>query len=145
MKDDPLDPAFALLLKQFMEEQIPFNKYLGMKVVAVERGYVHCELPFRDELVGDPVRPAIHGGVISTLADAVGGCAVFSIIEPGAKCSTIDLRVDYLRPGRLETLHAKARVLRKGGRVVVAKIDVYQDDPEAPIAVAMAVYAVRKG
>ncbi len=81
----------------------------------------------------------------TALADTVGGCAVFTVIEPGARCSTIDLRVDYLRPGRLEGINAKAEILRVGNRVAVAKIDVYHSDPSTPMAVAMGVYAIKRG
>jgi uncharacterized protein (TIGR00369 family) len=142
---EPLDEPALRIMREFVEEHIPFNRFLGMKLVEASKGVVRIELPFRDELVGDPLRPALHGGVISTLADTVGGCAVFTVIELGARCSTVDLRVDYLRPGKLETLGARAEILRVGGRVAVAKIDVYQADPATPIAVAMGVYSVKRG
>jgi uncharacterized protein (TIGR00369 family) len=141
---DPLDDTALAAIRSLMEEQIPFNRFLGMKLVEARRGFAKLEVPFRDELVGDPVKPALHGGVMSTLADTVGGCAVFTVIDPTARCSTVDLRVDYLRPGKLETLSGEAHVLRVGGRVVVSSIKIYQRDPEAPIAVAMGVYAVRR-
>jgi len=142
---EPLDPGAVGIIKQFMEEHIPFNRFLGMKLIEVRKGFAHIELPFRDELVGDPFKPALHGGVLSALADTVGGCAVFTVIEAGARCSTIDLRVDYLRPGRLEAIHAQAEILRVGGRVAVSKISVFHGDPALPIAFAMAVYAVKRG
>lgn len=145
MNRDPLEPGTVEIVRQFMEEHIPFNRFLGMKLREVKKGYARLELPFRDELVGDPFKPALHGGVISALADTVGGCAVFTVIEPGSRCSTIDLRVDYLRPGRLEAIHAQAEIIRVGGRVAVSKIDVYHDDHATPIAVAMGVYAIKRG
>jgi len=144
MKEEPLDESVRELLRQFFEEHIPFNRYVGMKLVSVAKGVAHGELPFRDELVGDPMRPALHGGVLSAFADATGGLAVFTVIEPGAKCSTIDLRIDYLRPGRLEKIQARARVLRTGNRVAVVEVSVFQHDPDAPIAIAMAVYSIKR-
>ena len=142
---EPLTPEAIEIIRQFMEEHIPFNRFLGMKLLEVRRSFARIELPFKDELVGDPFKPALHGGVMSALADTVGGCAVFTVIEAGARCSTIDLRVDYLRPGRLETIRAQAEILRVGNRVAVAKIEVYHDDPSQPIAFAMGVYAVKRG
>ncbi len=141
---DELEPHARELVRQFMEDHVPFNRFLGMWLGDARRGYGKLLLPFRDELVGDPFKPALHGGVISALADTVGGCAIFTAIEPGMRCSTIDLRVDYLRPGKLEALVAEATVLRFGGRVVVASIQVHHGDASAPIAVAMGVYSVRK-
>jgi uncharacterized protein (TIGR00369 family) len=115
------------VLRQVAEEVIPFNKFLGVRVSHVERGRVTLELPWRDELVGDPVRPAMHGGVISMLADTAGGMAVWSAIDnPMSRVSTIDLRIDYLRPGRLEPLSAEATVVRVGGRVGVADIRLFR-------------------
>jgi uncharacterized protein (TIGR00369 family) len=110
-------------LRQMMEEFIPFNRFLGIKVAEMSEGRAHLSLPFRPEFVGDPIRPALHGGVISTMADVAGGLAVWSgQADTRARVATIDLRVDYLRPGRLETLDALARVVRKGNRVGVVDI-----------------------
>jgi len=100
-------------------------------------------IPQQASLTGDPFRPALHGGVISALADTVGGLAVFTCIDIGRATSTVDLRVDYLRPGRVDAdLYAKARVLRVGNRVAATHTVVYHDDPDAPVATAAAVYNV---
>ena len=98
------DPRLAAVIRQFMEEGIPFNRVLGMRVAELSEGFARVEIPFRPELIGDPFRPAIHGGVLSTLLDACGGAAAFTMITPPETVSTIDLRVDYLRPGEQKTL-----------------------------------------
>lgn len=145
MSDAP-EPQIDLdALRRFFDESIPFNRFVGLKLDSVERGRVVARLPFRPELVGDPTRPALHGGVISMVADTVGGSAVWSLTRPGDKVATIDLRVDYLRPGRLVELIASAEVLRVGNRVGVSSIRVFHaDDPDQPIAVAMGVYTIRR-
>ena len=131
-------------LRQVMEELIPFNKYLGVRAVEIDRGRVRIEVPFRPELIGDPLRQAMHGGVISMLADTAGGAAVWSALdEPRARVSTIDMRVDYLRPGRQETLVCEASVVRLGRRVGVTDMRLFH--PSAPndtIATGKAVYNV---
>jgi uncharacterized protein (TIGR00369 family) len=131
-------------LRQVMEELIPFNRVLGVKVIEIDRGHVRMEIPFREELIGDPLRRAMHGGVISALADTAGGCAVWSSLEePRARVSTIDMRIDYLRPGRNETLVAEATVVRVGRRVGVTDMRVFH--PSAPldsIATGKGVYNV---
>ena len=68
---------------QFIEDGIPFNKFLGIKVEHIEVGRVVLRLPFRELLVGDVFRPAIHGGVISTLVDTAGGTLEMNEV-PGA-------------------------------------------------------------
>jgi uncharacterized protein (TIGR00369 family) len=134
----------AAALRQVMEEFIPFNKVLGIRVAEIDRGHVRMEIAFREELIGDSLRRAVHGGVISALADTAGGCAVWSALdEPSARVSTIDIRIDYLRPGRPETLVAEANVLRAGRRVGVADIRLFH--PSAPadsIATGKGVYNV---
>src|SRR5689334_3169644 len=89
------------LLKAVAEQYIPFNRFLGVEATHLERGRARMEIPFREELIGDWMRPALHGGVISMLADTAGGIAVWTALEnPISRVSTIDLRVDYLRPGK---------------------------------------------
>jgi len=129
---------------RFIEEDIPFNLLLGMKVTGLDRGRAVCEVPFRAELIGDRFRPAIHGGVVSTLIDATGGAAAFTLIDVVDRISTVDMRVDYMRPGAENTLVADAKVVRMGNRVAVVHVVVHQGDPEQPIADGRCVYNVRR-
>ena len=55
---------------------IPFNAYLGIDVTEVGVGLVRMRVPYRPELVGDPLKPALHGGVLAAVIDAAGGAAV---------------------------------------------------------------------
>ena len=133
------------ILRQVTEELIPFNKFLGVRVGLIERGHVELELPFRDELIGDPVKQAMHGGVIATLADAAGGMAVWGAVEnPAARVSTIDLRIDYLRPGRAETLVAEALTVRVGRSVGVTDMRLFHPSARGDIiATGKGVYAIK--
>jgi uncharacterized protein (TIGR00369 family) len=136
-----MDPE---ILRQVMEEMIPFNRYLGVKVAALRDGFARLEVPFRDELVGDPLRPALHGGVLSALADTAGGAAVWTgLADERARVSTIDLRIDYLRPARLATVVAEASVVRLGNRVGVADVRLFHpDDHNHTIATGKGVYNI---
>lgn len=132
-------------IQQFFADGIPFNTYLGLRVTAIDRGRMEVEVPFRAELIGDPTRPALHGGVISSMADAAGGGAVFTLTDPGDRVATIDLRVDYLRPGRSEPIRAVARVVRIGNRVGVSSIEVFHPgEADRPIAVGKGVYTIKR-
>jgi uncharacterized protein (TIGR00369 family) len=132
------------VLRQVMEELIPFNRYLGVKLAEAREGYARLEVPFREELIGDPLRPALHGGVLSALADTAGGAAVWTgLADNDARVSTIDLRVDYLRPARLVTIVAEASVVRLGNRVGVADVRLYNlDAPDVTIATGKGVYNI---
>jgi uncharacterized protein (TIGR00369 family) len=133
------------ILRQVAEELIPFNKFLGIRVVSLVPGRVELEIPWRDELIGDPLKQAIHGGVISTLADTAGGFAVWGAAENAAtRVSTIDLRVDYLRPGRCEALFAEAVAVRVGRTVGVADVRLFHiSSRDAIVATGKGVYAIK--
>lgn len=139
------EPGAFELVREFIEEMIPFHRHLGLKVDHIEPGLARLVLPFREEFVGDPFRPAIHGGILSTLADTAGGMAVFTRLDGGDRASTVDMRVDYLRPGRKDALIAEGRVERIGNRVAVTAMRVYHAGAEAdPVAIGRGVYNIRR-
>lgn len=139
------DDALLAMVREFFAQGIPFNRHLGMEVLEMADGFARARLPFREEFVGDPFRPALHGGVIATLLDATGGAAVWSGLSMADRVSTIDIRVDYLRPGRLEEVVAEGRVRRAGNRVGVVAIHAYHPShPDEHIAEAMGVYSIRR-
>lgn len=125
----------------FFEEKIAFDRYLGMRVPRVERGEVEFLLPFRPEFLGDPFRPALHGGVVATLIDAAAGAAALSTLPRGSLCSTLDMRVDYLLPGQPQDLRAQASVIRTGNSVAVVNVEVHQ--AQDLIATGRAVFSLR--
>jgi uncharacterized protein (TIGR00369 family) len=133
------------VLRQLVEEFVPFNKWLGMKVEHIEHGHITLSIPFRPELVGDPTMPALHGGVIGAVADAAGGFAIWTTLKsPTTRLSTVDLRIDYLRPGREDTLFAAASIIRVGARLGWADIRLFHPGNEADlVASARGVYAVK--
>lgn len=133
------------VLKQLAEEWIPFNRFLGLRAERLERGDVIFEIPYRDELIGDPMKKALHGGVLSMLADTAGGFAVWSALDDERiRISTIDLRVDYLRPGRQLAICAHATLVRAGKAVGVSDIRLYHPDDEGvTVATGKGVYAIR--
>ncbi|MCK6586046.1 MAG: hotdog fold thioesterase [Polyangiaceae bacterium] len=133
------------IFPRLIEEFIPFNKFLGMRAEHVERGRVRIALPYRDELIGDALRPALHGGVLSTLVDTVGGITLWTALEnPSARVSTIDLRVDYLRPGKPELVVAEGVIVRVGRSVGVTDMRVFHPSAEdVTIATGKGVYSIK--
>ncbi len=84
-------------------EAVPHNAALGMKILRVEPRRARAELPYREDLIGDPTTGVIHGGAITSLIDATCGCAVLSSLREVTRVATLDLRIDYLKaaqPGR---------------------------------------------
>jgi uncharacterized protein (TIGR00369 family) len=145
----PLSSARREQLIGWFERGIPFNQHLGLRVDVLERGHAVLRIPWRDELVGDVERPAVHGGVTSMLVDTAGGAACFAMLDDEAdRVSTVDLRVDYLRPGGGEDLVCSATIVRMGNRVAVARMEVYSgqlppsDAPMPTIATGHGVYNI---
>jgi uncharacterized protein (TIGR00369 family) len=132
------------ILRELVEVWIPFNKYLGIRATEIKTGFARLELPFRDEFIGDPMRRAIHGGVLSTLADTAGGIAVWSqLADETSRVATIDLRIDYLRPGKPETIAVEAQVVRQGNRVGVTDMRLFHPSaPDETVATGKGVYNV---
>jgi len=131
-------------LKRIMEEFVPFNRHLGVQLITFGHGRVVIRLPFNEAWIGDPRRPALHGGVISTMIDTAGGAAAFTTLDATDRLSTVDMRVDFLRPGEPRDLNVAARILRGGNRVILTMMQAYHDDAGDPIAEGRAVYNLRR-
>ena len=127
---------FIAGLKEIFEEKIVFNKLLGLKITSVGADRATARIDMRHELIGHYAHNRIHGGAISAGLDAIGGLAVMAAIgarhlnEPPlqrlqrfAKLGTIDLRVDYLRPGIGDYFELHAQVLRLGSRVASTRME----------------------
>jgi uncharacterized protein (TIGR00369 family) len=126
------------MLREVMEKHIAFNKHLGLKVESFDPEAPKLRFDMRPELVGNPKRQILHGGVISATLDVVGGLAIMLSLademdgspETFPNIGTIDLRVDYLRPGRGKHFIATGRVVRKGSRIAVIHMELHNDEGE---------------
>ena len=149
-----LDDAYVQGLREIFEERIVFNRLLGLKLDGVRDDALHASLAMRDDLIGHFGLQRIHGGVISASLDALGGLAVMAasgakhVDEPVmqrlmrfSKLGTIDLRVDYLRPGVQGPFAMHAQVLRLGSRVATTRSD-FCDSTGQILATATAAYIV---
>ena len=142
------------LVRQIFAERIPFNKVLGVELEALSYESARVRFDYRDELVGNFVRGSLHGGVISATLDLTGGLVAFlsalETVAPGppeekmerlANVGTIDLRVDYLRPGLGRHFLATGNILRAGNKVAVTRMELENDEGEH-IAVGTGAYLV---
>ena len=128
------EPEFVAGLTHIFEEMIVFNQVLGLKITSIRPDRVAGRIAMRQQLVGSPNR--LHGGVISASLDAMGGLAVMASIGARhmdeaphhrlhrfGKLGTIDLRIDYLRPGIGDHFELFAEVLRLGSRVATTRME----------------------
>lgn len=118
------------MVREVFEHRIQFNELLGLRVASFDPAAPALAFDMRPDLIGHYLYGRLHGGVISTALDTVGGLAAMVAIgekfcgETAAQVShrfgrvgTIDLRVDYLRPGKGREFVATGQVIRLGGRI----------------------------
>jgi uncharacterized protein (TIGR00369 family) len=130
------EPEFVKGLKTVFEEKVVFNQVLGLKITSIRPDGVTGRIDMKPELVGHYVHNRVHGGVISASLDAMGGLAVMAAIGARhmdesplqrlhrfSKLGTIDLRIDYLRPGISAYFELRAEVLRLGSRVASTRME----------------------
>jgi len=142
------------ILRELHEQEVPFNKFIGLKLEFVDLDVVRARFESKDEFIGNPAHGILHGGVISSVLDATGGItASLGILRKARKeaCNdlkkqltnvgTIDLRVDYLRPGRGEYFMCTGSIMRTGRKVTVTRMEM-KNDQDKLIAVGTGTYLV---
>ncbi len=148
------DAELLAFIAEIFNERIPFNRVLGLRVESLDYEHPRIRFDMHDELVGNYMRGNLHGGVISAAIDVCGGLAAFlgvqqrlrdepleRKLERFGQLGTIDLRVDYLRPGFGKWFEVTGSVLRTGKRVAVTRIELKSDQGEL-IAVGTGAYVV---
>jgi uncharacterized protein (TIGR00369 family) len=138
---EEFEPEFVKDLKELFEVKISFNQILGIKITELKPAGVKAVVKMEPKLVGHFSYNRIHGGVISACLDSMGGLACMAAIgarhmnetparriERFSKLATIDLRVDYLRPGIASHFEIGAEVLRLGSRVASTRMQCLGPD-----------------
>ena len=116
-------------------EQIPYARYLGVRVENDERGPV-IVLPFRDDLIGNTWLPALHGGVVAAFLELVGVGTMLAQSHLERVPKPINFSVDYLRSvGPVET-RGRATIVKHGRRIANVRVLAWQADETKPVAAA---------
>lgn len=124
MSEAARSPAPALL------DAWPYARFLGVRLEARDDGLL-AVLPFDPKLIGNPILPALHGGVVASFLELA---ALARLDAEGKRARTIDITVDYLRPARPVTFYAEARILKLGRRAANLAVEAWQEDPGSPVA-----------
>jgi uncharacterized protein (TIGR00369 family) len=139
-------PDKAELVRHIIEDVIPFNRLLGLRLLEVGEGRARARFEYKDELVGNPITRVLHGGVISAVLDVIGASAVmstFSEESPLYAIGTVDLRVDYLRPGAGAHFIATGQVMRPGRLLSASRMELCNDQGVL-LAMGTAIYRVSR-
>ncbi len=154
-QDDTLPPD-AMLPQESVRQrvsdifiyQMPFNRELGLELREFEADHAILVFDRQERLVGNALQKILHGGVIAAGLVCVGSAllrhhsiSVQEFHQRLARMGTIDLRVDYLRPGRGEHFTLTSTLLRGGNKIAVARAELH-NEAQVHIATATATYIV---
>jgi uncharacterized protein (TIGR00369 family) len=119
-------------LKTFLE-RVPYVRFLGMRA-ELAGDEMTAVLPFSEHLVGNVMLPALHGGVLGAFLEATA-LAQLAVVQKSSKPpKTIDVTIEYLRPGRAMTTYARADLRKVGRRVANIHVEAWQDARSSPVA-----------
>ena len=129
------------MLHEAFEHGFPFNRVIGLRLESLDLNAPRLVFDMRPELIGSLIHNRLHGGVIATALDTVGGFAVIlavaekhanetaeQVLTRFGRFGTIDLRVDYLHQGVGRSFHAGAKVMRLGGRIASVQMELKNDE-----------------
>ena len=100
------------LVGEIFVYHMPFNRALGLELERYEKEFAQLSFNNQPMMVGNWAQSILHGGVIASALDVAAGLVCVAVADASytinedelrqrlARMGTIDLRVDYLRPGR---------------------------------------------
>lgn len=100
-----------------------FPRSLGIELDSIEHGRARLSLEVRQQHL--QLAGIMHGGAIATLIDTAVAFAIVGASKPGSRFTTIEMKVNYLRPIREGRVVADAKLIRDGRRIIVSDCDVY--------------------
>jgi uncharacterized protein (TIGR00369 family) len=103
----------------------PVAGLIGLELDRMENGESTMRME-AEERHSNPMG-TIHGGILCDLADAAMGTAYFSLLEEGESFTTLELKINYLRPFWTGKLIAHGRVVARGRTVGMTECDVVDD------------------
>lgn len=127
------------LSKAFTE--IPFNSMLGLRLDQIDAQQVTMSFNMKEQLIGNFLHGILHGGVTSSVLDMAGGMAVMAdaigkhpdcsadaLVSIIGKCSTVDLQISFLSPGRGDVFIAKAWLIKSGRKISFTRMELSNQD-----------------
>lgn len=99
-----------------------FPTLVGIEIDSIEHGRAQLSIDVTEKHL--QLQNIMHGGAIATLIDTAVAVAIIGASQPGARFTTIEMKVNYLAPIREGRVVADARLIRDGRTIVVAECDV---------------------
>lgn len=131
MSDAP--PKVDVTQLKSLFEMVPYAEFLGVRF-ELKGDELTAILPFKDNLIGNPMLPALHGGVVGAMMELTAVAQIFLTQGTGKIPKTIDISIDYLRSGRPVETFARAHVTKLGRRIANVRVEAWQTNRADPIA-----------
>ena len=122
----------------------PVATLIGFYPTRMERGEGTFRLEARRDKHSNPMG-TIHGGILCDLADAAMGMACASLLELGESFTTLELKMNYLRPVIDADLEARARVMHNGKSLVYLECELVAVPEEKMVAKASSTCLILRG
>src|ERR1041384_5920076 len=121
--------------QQWFSDTIPHSKALGLRIIAVRRGFGSMQLDWREELVGNPETGVLAGGPPTGMRDGCCGMSGAPMLSEPKPFATLDLRIDYVRPATPgQAVIAEAECYRITRSVAFTRALAHHGDAKDPIA-----------
>jgi uncharacterized protein (TIGR00369 family) len=124
-------------------ELIPYASLIGIECSRQDDELLFC-LPANKDNIGNPLLPALHGGVIAGFMELAAAMHLLVATGSGSVPKIIDFSVDYLRAGYFRDTYAQCQVWRQGRRVANVAVTAWQSTSAEPIATARAHFKIEE-
>ena len=138
---EELAPRLKESLLEWMKTKNHFWSLLGIELIEVKKGWAKIRLPFSEKLVNGV--GVAHGGAIFSPADSAVGMALVGLLNQDENLSTMEMKINYLKPFKGGEIVAEAKIIHKGTQTAIGDVEV-RDEKEDLIAKGLATYAIFK-
>ena len=122
---------------------IPYAKLIGIECTRLGDELLF-RLPANKDNIGNPILPALHGGVIAGFMELSAALHLLIFTGSPEVPKIIDFSLDYLRAGHFRDTWARCQVARQGRRVANVAITAWQSTEAEPIATARAHFKIEE-
>ncbi len=119
-------------------QAMPYARHLGICLLAEPTDVSVFHLPFDARIIGNPMLPAIHGGVVATFMQAAALASTYALMREDVPPKLVDFSIDYLSSAGPTELFAQCEMHRVGKRIASVGVRCWQKSSDAPVALARA-------
>ena len=138
---EELAPRFKAAIQDWMKTRNPYWALLGLELVEIRKGWAKLRIPINEKLTN--AIGLVHGGVIFSAADSAVGTALIGMVARNENISTLEMKINYLKPVSVGELIAEAKIVHKGAQTAVGDVEV-SNEQGSLIAKGLATYAIIK-